>query len=69
MSTYKNKVSLNFYSLNLSARITRETSLAKPKISQLPSLEDYYDMEDACSFLEQLRAYQLADILGKYKLF
>ena len=28
-----------------------------------------YDIEDACSFLEQLRAYQLSDILGKYKLF
>ncbi len=28
-----------------------------------------YNIEDACSFLEQLRAYQLSDILGKYKLF
>lgn len=27
------------------------------------------NIEDACSFLEQLRAYQLADILGKFKLF
>lgn len=28
-----------------------------------------YYMSDACSFLEQLRQYQLSDILGKYKLF
>ena len=39
------------------------------KPSKEYSLEDYYGIEDACSFLEQLRAYQLSDILGKYKLF
>ena len=27
------------------------------------------DVSDASSFLEYLRAYQLSDILGKYKLF
>ena len=26
-------------------------------------------ISDTCSFLEYLRAYQLFDILGKYKLF
>ena len=49
----------------------RRAMVTKPKVQEVAeyTLEDYYQIEDACSFLEQLRAYQLADILGKYKLF
>ena len=61
--SYKSK-GLLFYSLSLKHR--KALGVAKSKNTQ-PS--NPYDMEDACSFLEHLRAYQLADILGKYKLF
>ena len=33
------------------------------------SLKEYYEIQDVVSSLERLRAYQLWDILGKYKLF
>ena len=33
------------------------------------TLEDYYTIEDSVCQLTRLRAYQLADIFGKYKLF
>ena len=55
-----------FFQLTLRQRIDREAS-CKVDIHVQP--DNPYDIEDACSFLEQLRAYQLADILGKYKLF
>ncbi len=66
MNTSRNKILQGFYSLTLKER--KLIKFSKP-LSKEPTIQDYYDMEDACSFLEQLRAYQLADILGKYKLF
>ena len=33
------------------------------------SLDEYYEINDVVSSLERLRAYQLWDIFGKYKLF
>ena len=64
----KHMKNTDYFMLTLEERISRE-----PKRKQVEgveyTLEDYYHIEDACSFLEQLRAYQLADILGKYKLF
>ena len=59
---------IDYFTMSLEQRIDREP--AKEQVEGVVyTLEDYYHIEDACSFLEQLRAYQLADILGKYKLF
>ena len=63
-----------YYQLTLEERIARERARAifSPKASQ-PSkeytLEDYYAIGDVVCSLERLRNYQLADILGKYKIF
>lgn len=35
----------------------------------IPSMEEYYAIEDSCCRLELLRAYQMFDIFGKFKLF
>ena len=59
----------DYFMLTLEERIARIPKKEKVSKGSKYSLEDYYNIEDACSFLEQLRAYQLADILGKYKLF
>jgi len=63
-----------YFQLSLEQRISRERALSirhpKEKSPELEyTLADYYATGDTSSFLEQLRAYQLADILGKYKLF
>ena len=63
-----------YFQLTINDRIAREKALSiknpkeKPKELEY-ALEDYYKTGDTCNFLEQLRAYQLADIVGKYKLF
>jgi len=57
----------DYFMLSLEQRIARVSK--KIQTERKYTLEDYYGIEDSCSFLEQLRAYQLADILGKYKLF
>ena len=61
----------DYFQLSLEERIAREAALpkAKPTTDKPYTLEDYYAIGDCSSFLEQLRAYQLADVLGKYKLF
>ncbi|MCD6482582.1 MAG: hypothetical protein J7K80_02420 [Candidatus Izimaplasma sp.] len=58
---------IDFFQLSLIQRINIE----KQKRNKEKYLQpiDPYKIVDACSFLEQLRAYQLGDILGKYKLF
>ncbi len=64
-----------YFQLSIEQRIAREKALSirNPKKEKSPDLEytlaDYYETGDTSSFLEQLRAYQLADVLGKYKLF
>jgi len=63
-----------YFQLSLEQRIAREKAISirypKEKSMELEyTLQDYYATGDTSSFLEQLRAYQLADILGKYKLF
>lgn len=64
-----------YFQLSLEDRIAREKARSilypsKPKeLDHKYTLADYYKIGDTSSFLEQLRAYQLADILGKYKLF
>jgi len=64
-----------YFQLTIEERIAREKAIGiqrskKEKSKELEyTLEDYYETGDTCNFLEQLRAYQLADILGKYKLF
>ena len=64
-----------YFQLTIEDRIAREKAIgirnpSKPKdLNKQYTLEDYYETGDTCNFLEQLRAYQLADILGKYKLF
>jgi len=63
--TYKTRL-VDFFQLTLEQRIKIEDKNERIEYSQ-PN--NPYDIIDACSFLEQLRAYQLADILGKYKLF
>lgn len=40
----------------------------KPSVA-LKHYEKLEPVEDTCSFLEYLRAYQLAEIFGKYKIF
>ena len=59
----------DYFGLTIEERIIMANNQNSSKPSKEYSLEDYYGIEDACSFLEQLRAYQLSDILGKYKLF
>ena len=59
---------IDYFTMSLEQRIAREPAKEQVK-GVIYTLEDYYLIEDSCSFLEQLRAYQLADILGKYKLF
>lgn len=50
-----------------------EEDVRKAKIfikpSKIETLDEYYTITDAVSSLERLRNYQLADILGKYKIF
>jgi len=63
-----------YFQLSIEQRIARERAISilypKKKSVELEyTLADYYETGDTSSFLEQLRAYQLADILGKYKLF
>ena len=58
----------DYFMLTIEERIAMVPKKEKVQ-GKVYTLEDYYTIEDACSFLEQLRAYQLADILGKYKLF
>lgn len=63
-----------YFQLSLEDRVAREkaTSILKRKstvVAQTYSIADYYNTGDTSSFLEQLRAYQLSDILGKYKVF
>ena len=60
------KPNLRFYALSLKQRKLLGEAKRPEMVSQ-PS--NPYNMEDACSFLEHLRAYQLGNILGKYKLF
>ena len=47
------------------------TLLAQPAVVEalVNSNSSIYSMQDSTSYLEYLRAYQLFDILGKYKLF
>ena len=54
-----------FFNLSLEERIAR----LKPKYKPTDTFIDPYTIVDQSSLLETLRAYQLADILGKYKLF
>lgn len=56
---------ITFFQLTLEERIYLERNNKK----QIIKILNPYNIKDACSFLEQLRAYQLSDILGKYKLF
>lgn len=65
-----------YFQLSINDRIARERardimssaqSLVVPEDQY--SLQDYYSIGDTCCQLTRLRAYQLSDILGKYKLF
>ena len=47
----------------------RNAPLKKTTTIVITTLEEYYEVQDVYSSLERLRAYQLWDILGKYKLF
>ena len=63
-----------YFQLSLDERIAREKAreilCPKPVAEEkLYTLDDYYATGDSVNFLEQLRAYQLADILGRYKVF
>ncbi len=62
-----------YFQLTLEQRIAREKAFSihnpRKQTNIEYTLEDYYNTGDTSSFLEQLRAYQLSEILGKYKLF
>ncbi len=52
----------------MSIHEVRNAKVKKTKYKPM-SLEDYYNIQDSTCQLTRLRAYQLADIFGKYKLF
>ena len=47
----------------------RNAPIVKRERVVITTLEEYYEIQDVVSSLERLRAYQLWDIFGKYKLF
>lgn len=63
-----------YFQLSLEDRIAREKARSimffrEPGIGKEYSSSDYYKINDCVCSLTRLRNYQLADILGKYKLF
>lgn len=63
-----------YFQLSLEDREAREKarSILFPKEKEETkeySLEDYYEIGDTDCRLTRLRAFQLADILGKWKIF
>jgi len=52
----------------MTVKEVRNAKVRKVK-HKIMTLEDYYNIEDSICQLTRLRAYQLADIFGKYKLF
>ena len=52
----------------LTVKEVREAKVKKVVVKVM-TLEDYYNIEDTVCQLTRLRSYQLADVLGKYKLF
>ena len=52
----------------LTVKEVREAKVRKIVVKPM-TLEDYYNIADTVCQLTRLRSYQLADVLGKYKLF
>ena len=54
---------------NMTPEEVRNAPVVKRERVVITTLEEYYEIQDVVSSLERLRAYQLWDIFGKYKLF
>ncbi len=59
---------LTFPISTLTVKEVREAKVRKIVVKPM-TLEDYYNIADTVCQLTRLRSYQLADVLGKYKLF
>ena len=62
-------MSYKFPMCNMTPEEVRKAKRVIPKRVEMTTLKEYYEIQDVVSSLERLRAYQLWDILGKYKIF
>jgi len=68
MSALNNSISFFQMSVEEKKRFLEKQPVIKIE-SQLNSDCDWQNIEDCCNSLERLRAFQLSEIFGKYKLF
>lgn len=67
----------DYWNWTIEQRLEMEASKSTKQLAKLTNeemLQDYYEIADSISFLEQIRTYQINDILSrmnasKYKLF
>jgi len=58
--------SISFFQLSLEEK---KKIIKKQQKVKIAGKSDWRNIEDCCNSLERLRAFQLGEILGKYKLF
>lgn len=60
----------DYFLLTLEDRVELEEDKRKHKVASQKKLDNYhYNINDCCCRLTMVRAWQLTDILGKYKIF